>query len=99
MSEQDKTFEITERGDRIIFQILVVPGASREQVGPVVGDRVKVVVNAPPVDGKANLAVVRLLARSIGVLRRDVEIISGQQGKRKTIQIFGVTAKDLLRIL
>ena len=47
----------------MFVDVLVQPRASRAKVGPAIGDRLKVAVTAPPVDGKANGAVIELLAR------------------------------------
>ena len=52
-----------------------------------VGDRLKVAVKSPPVDGKANAAVLSLLARHFGVKKHDVEILIGKTGKRKRVRI------------
>jgi hypothetical protein len=79
--------------------IVVQPRASREGVGPVVADRLRVSVNAPPVDGKANEAVIRTLAEALGVPRAAVTILRGETGKRKTVRIVGVTAAALSRFL
>jgi uncharacterized protein (TIGR00251 family) len=65
----------------------------------VVGDRLRVAVNAPPVDGKANEAVVRTLAAALGVPRSAVEIVRGETGRRKTVRIRGVTLAGLLAAL
>jgi len=90
---------IDERGGAITFDILVAPRASRERVGPLVGERVKVAVNAPPVEGKANAAIVALLAQTFGVRKQDVEIVSGDKGKRKRVRIWGVPASALRELL
>jgi uncharacterized protein (TIGR00251 family) len=74
----------------------VQPRASRAVVGPVVGDRLRVAVVAPPVDGKANEAVVRALAEALGVPRGAVEIVRGETGRRKTVRVRGVTLAALL---
>jgi hypothetical protein len=68
-------------------------------VGPVVGDRLKVSVNAPPVDGKANEAVQRVLAETFGVPRSAVTILRGETGKRKTVRIAGVTAAVAAQVI
>jgi uncharacterized protein (TIGR00251 family) len=79
--------------------VLVQPRAPRAKVGPIVGDRLKVSVNAPPVDGQANDAVVRALAEALGIGRTAVEIVRGETGRRKTVRLRGVTLAALLRIL
>jgi uncharacterized protein (TIGR00251 family) len=76
--------------------ILVQPRASKAALGPVMGDRLRVAVTAPPVDGKANEAVVRTLAEALGVPRAAVEIVRGETGRRKTVRLRGVTLATLL---
>lgn len=79
------------RSDRegVLIDILVQPRASREKIGPVHGDRLKVAVTAPPVDGKANDAVVEVLARALGAPRRDLDVVSGQSSRKKTVRVRG----------
>jgi uncharacterized protein (TIGR00251 family) len=82
-----------------VIDIVVAPRSARERVGPAVGDRLRVAVNAPPVDGKANEAVVRVLAEAFGVPRSAVAILRGETGKRKTVKIAGATAARLAQVL
>jgi uncharacterized protein len=91
--------EIREGEGAITFGVLVAPRSSRERLGPVVGDRVRVAVTAPPVDGKANEAVIAVVARALGVRRQDVTIVAGDRGKRKTVRVAGVTRQSLLAAL
>lgn len=77
------------------MDIVVQPRASREGLGGIVGDRLKVAVNAPPVDGKANEAVVRVLAQALGVPRGSVGIVRGETGRRKTVKINGASLAAL----
>jgi uncharacterized protein (TIGR00251 family) len=65
----------------------------------VVGDRIKIAVTAPPVEGQANQALVDLLARALKVRKKDVQILSGSKGKRKTVRVAGVTEQDLRGLL
>ena len=82
----------------LMVDIQVVPRASRLAVGPLVGDRLRVAVTAPPVDGAANQAVIQALADAFGVRRGDVEIVHGATGKRKTVRIAGASAATLERL-
>ena len=80
--------------------VQVVPRASRVAVGPAVGNRLRVAVTAPPVDGAANAAVIDALARAFGVRRAAVRIVRGETGRRKTVEIEGgnpATLQALLR--
>lgn len=83
---------LIETDEGVTLQVIVQPRASRAGLGPLQGDRLKLRVTAAPVDGAANEAVVKLLAQTFRVPRRDVVILAGQTGRRKTIQIRGVTA-------
>jgi uncharacterized protein (TIGR00251 family) len=83
----------------LTIDVLVVPRASRTAVGPMVGDRLRVAVTAPPVDGEANAAVVDALAKAFGVRRSAVTIVRGQRGRRKTVSIAGTGPGALEAVL
>jgi hypothetical protein len=86
----------SERDGAVTVDIVVQPRASRAGLGPVVGDRLRVAVTAPPVDGKANEAVIRALAEALGIARAGVEIIRGETGRRKTVRLRGTTLAALM---
>src|SRR4249920_1100473 len=88
-----------ERDGALVFDIQVVPRASRTAVGPAVGDRLRVAVTAPPVDGAANAAVIEALAEAFGVRRAAVSIVRGETGRRKTVRIDGGSAAVLTGLL
>lgn len=81
---------VSEADGAITFDVQVVPRASRDRLGPIHGDRLKVQLTAPPVDGAANEALVALLAKALGRPRSDVRIVRGQTGRKKTIRVAGV---------
>ena len=83
----------------LTVDIQVIPRASRVAVGGRVGDRLRVAVTAPPVDGAANEAVIEALAEAFGVRPRDVTIVRGQTGRRKTVSIAGADTGRLTRLL
>ena len=62
------------------------------------GDRLRVAVTAPPVDGAANAAVIEALADAFGVRKAAVTIVRGETGRRKTVRIEGATAAALRRL-
>ena len=90
---------VGEKDGATTLDVVVQPRCPREGIGPVVGDRLKVSVNAPPVEGKANEAVQRVLAETFGVPRSAVTILRGETGKRKTVRIAGVTAAVAMRLI
>ncbi len=91
--------KVSEKDGAATLDIVVQPRCPREGVGPVVGDRLKVSVNAPPVEGKANQAVQRVLAEALGVPRSAVTILRGEAGKRKTVRIAGITAAVAMQLI
>ena len=88
-----------EPGGALIFDVQVVPRASREQVGPRVGERVSVHVSAPPVDGAANEALRSLLGKAFGIARGKITILRGQTGRKKTVRVEGATSAQLAALL
>ncbi|MDR5694211.1 MAG: DUF167 domain-containing protein [Armatimonadota bacterium] len=67
--------------------MIVKPGAREEKVVQAGEGYVVVYIQAPPVENRANEAVVRLLARHYGVPRAQVRIITGRKGRRKLVEI------------
>ncbi len=76
--------------DAVLLRIKVVPGASRDRVVGMLGDRLKVSVSAAPEGGKANKAVCKLLAKTLKISPRDVSVSAGQTQPTKTIHIVGI---------
>ena len=77
----------------------IQPRSSRQQVA---GEREQAVVirlQAPPVDGAANRALLRFLADRLGVPLGAVQLVRGQTGRRKWVQVQGFTASGLRRTL
>ena len=77
----------------------VQPGAKRAAVVGSYGDRVKLALDAPPVDGKANARLCRLLADWCGVAASRVALRSGLTGRDKTVFVAGVSAAELNKFL
>ena len=93
------TLPVREDSDAITFDVQVVPRASRDRLGPVHGERLKVQLTAPPVDGAANEALVALVARALGRARGDVTIVRGETGRKKTLRVRGTTAAALRSLI
>lgn len=74
--------------DAFRFAIRVKPGAKREAVGGRWGEGALVVaVAAPAVEGKANDAVRKALAKAFGVRKQDVEVVAGERGRDKVVRV------------
>ena len=63
----------------------------RDTGNPAQGDVLRIRVTAPPVDGAANDALVRLLAKTLGIAPSRITIESGSTGRVKTVEVEGVT--------
>jgi len=73
-----------------IINVKVVPGASRTSVVGRYGDAVKVQVASPPEAGRANRALIEILAQVLHVRPAQIEIISGHSAPRKRLRIDGM---------
>ena len=74
-------------GQDLILEVRVQPRASRSEFAGLHGDRVRVRLQAPPVDGRANAALVEFLAEAFGVPRARVTIEHGLAGRDKRVRI------------
>jgi uncharacterized protein (TIGR00251 family) len=76
-------------GDDLVLELRVQPRASRNAVEGLHGDRLRVRLRAPPVDGRANEALVALLAETFDIPRSRVRIEHGAGGRDKRVRILG----------
>ena len=70
--------------------VQISPNAPRSQVVGWLGDKLKIKIKAPPVDGKANVELVRFLAKKFGVRQNAIRIVRGETAKTKVVEIEGV---------
>ena len=80
------------------FATRVQPGAKRDGVVGIYGDALKVAVSAPAVDGRANEALIGVLAREFEVRRSDVELVSGATNRSKVVRVRAPQAAIAARI-
>ena len=82
-----------------ILRVRATPRAGRDAIGGWQEGVLRVRLAAPPVEGKANEALVRLLASALGVARRDVELVAGETAREKRLRIAGLSAEEVQRRL
>ena len=92
------TFFSEDQGG-LTIDVQVVPRASRDRLGPLVGDRLKVQLTAPPVEGAANDALRALFSKALGVPRSAIEIVRGETGRKKTVRVTGASKQALLTLI
>jgi hypothetical protein len=81
------------------FSIRVQPRAARMAITGTVGDALKVSVPAPPLEGRANVAVVEFFSEILSVPRASVQVVSGERSRNKIVRIAGCSSADVLRRL
>ncbi|MCH8344620.1 MAG: YggU family protein [Planctomycetes bacterium] len=86
-------FRIEQAGEDVLIWIKAVPGASRNEITGVIGDRLKVRISAPPEGGKANRAICKIVAQALGVKTQQVTIEKGQTKLEKLLCVSGVDAQ------
>jgi uncharacterized protein (TIGR00251 family) len=79
-----------------MLNVKVVPGSSRDRVVGRYGDGIKVQVSAPPEGGKANQAVVEVIAAALKVRAQQVRIVRGHSQPRKVVEIGGMELDEVL---
>ena len=77
------------------IRVRLTPRAAREQIAPGGGGSYLVRVTAPPVDGRANEALCRLIARRAGVAPSRVTLVRGAKSREKVLSVEGVDAATL----
>jgi uncharacterized protein (TIGR00251 family) len=86
-----------EDGSGIIVRLHVQPQASKTELTGLYGDRLKIRVQAKPVEGAANAAVCEFLARTAGVAPSQVELIRGATGRDKDVRIICSSPSEAAR--
>lgn len=87
---------ITQHGQAVVIEISVQPRSSSTGVVGMHDGALRVRLTAPPVDGAANAALIAWCAKTLGVRRADVSIVSGQTSRRKRVAVQGISASDVV---
>lgn len=91
--------QVDVREDGCTFQVRVQPRSRCDQIAGVHGDALRIRLTAPPVEGKANLALCRFLARRLGISISAVEILTGHTSRQKQVRVKGVSAEAVHALL
>lgn len=87
--------DYSTRDGHLIFNVKVVPRASRSELVGEQDGTLRVRIAAPPVAGAANEELIRLLAKKLEVRASSVTIVSGEASRMKKIAVKGITAQEL----
>ncbi len=91
--------EIQEREGAVVLLVRVQPRASKDEIVGEMGGALKVRLQAPAVEDRANEALVDFLAQLLKTPRTAVRILSGERSRTKRIEIRGVTRQQILALL
>lgn len=81
-----------------VLALHIQPGAKKTGIAGLHGEALKIRLAAPPVDGKANAALIEFLAKTCGVPRSALELVSGEASRTKRVRITGADQAVLLRL-
>ncbi|MBF0282275.1 MAG: YggU family protein [Zetaproteobacteria bacterium] len=90
---------IVTSADGIYLRVHVQPGAKRVQVCGIHGDALKIAVNEAPQQGRANDAVIAFMAKTLGLRKGDIAVVSGHTSRSKRLLVREISEVDLLCIL
>jgi len=77
------------------LRLYIQPGAKRSCFKGMHGDRLKLAIAAPPVDGKANQVLVAFLAEVLSIPKRDITLHSGETSRFKTVEVVGLDQAEI----
>ena len=86
--------EVRADGDAVLLAVRVAPRAARNAIAGVRDGRLLIRTTAPPVDGRANESLRRLLAKTLGVAAGRVTVAGGAATRDKLIRVEGITAAE-----
>ena len=84
---------------RTLLTLHIQPGAKKTEVAGLYGDALKIRLAAPPVDGKANAALIAFVAYRLGLAKSAVHLKSGQTSRRKVLEVVAAPEDGAQRLL
>lgn len=75
------------QGEDLILHCQLQPKAASDEIVGIHGDRLKIRITAPPVDGKANEHLIKWFSKLFKVPKANIEIVQGELGRQKTVKI------------
>ena len=90
---------LRENDGRTTLTLHIQPGAKKTEIAGEHGDALKIRLAAPPVDGKANSALIGFIAEQLGVSKSAVSLKSGQTSRRKVLEVIAAPHDTAQRLL
>lgn len=78
-----------------VIRVRVLPRSSKNRIADIEDNIYKIKLTAPPIDGKANKALQQFLSKKLGIPKTNIEIISGERSRVKSIKIHGLSDREV----
>jgi uncharacterized protein (TIGR00251 family) len=92
---RSREFKLSDGKQGAALTIRVTPRARKTEIGGVLEDgTLRVRIAQPPVEGKANKALIKFLSDVLGVRKNMIEIVAGERGLDKIISVIGMEASE-----
>jgi uncharacterized protein len=85
--------------DGVVLSLHCQPGAKASRVVGLHDERLKIQLQAPPLENRANEALVAWLAEQLGVPRKQIDLLTGQTSRQKRVLVRGVILEQVERLL
>lgn len=85
-----------EKSGTLLLHLRIQPNASRSEIAGRHGQRLKIRLQSPPQDGKANRELIRFLSKTLGIKKSCLDLIHGQTSRDKTVRLQDITVDQLL---
>lgn len=85
--------------DGVVLSLHCQPGAKASRVVGLHDERLKIQLQAPPLENRANEALVAWLAEQLGVPRKQIDLLTGQTSRQKRVLVRGATLEQVQRLL
>ena len=83
---------VSEHAEGALLRLRIIPRAPHNRVEGPLGEALKIRLQAPPVDGEANQALIRFLSEALKVSRSAIRLVSGATGRNKVVLVAGLRA-------
>jgi len=93
------TLRLEPHAEGVVLLVKAHPSAKQNALRGVHDGHLRVAVTAPPEKGKANQAILELLAEKLDLKRGQVELLGGETSNKKRVLVRGVAAEDVVRVL
>jgi uncharacterized protein (TIGR00251 family) len=91
------TLNITQHKEGVQFSAAILPRASKNEISGVMNGALKIRLTSPPVEGAANKACIKFLAKRLGVSAGKIDIVGGLTSKNKIIRVEGMDESQFLQ--